>query len=287
MNDPVTRTVIAAVLAVVVCLVALQRQSLSRSGAIAAVVVGVAIVLGGGWWTGVMLMVFFVSSSILSALPSPVPNDEGTGVPGAKRNAIQVLANGGFPAAMAVGCGLLLLPLFSTPSSSSLTSGSAHFLIACAGGLAAVMADTWATEIGGRFGGQPRTAYGFMPVAIGTSGGVTVAGLIATVVAALVMGAMTLALPFPNSKFEVLAAVMVAGVYGSIADSLLGSTLQARYLDPTTGNLVDEPPTRGAKPAHGWRWMTNDVVNFLCCAKAGLLAAVVLKILEYIFGRVL
>ena len=65
MNDPVTRTAIAAALAVVVGVVAWKRQSLSRSGALAAVVVGAAVVLGAGWWAGIMLMVFFVTSSIL------------------------------------------------------------------------------------------------------------------------------------------------------------------------------------------------------------------------------
>lgn len=287
MNDPVTRTAIAAALAVVVGVVAWKRQSLSRSGALAAVVVGAAVVLGAGWWAGIMLMVFFVTSSILSSLPSPVPNDEGAGVPGARRRAIQVLANGGFPALMALLCGLLLVPMFSSPTTTSLSTSAAHFLIAYAGGIAAVMADTWATEIGGRYGGEPRSAFGFAPVAIGTSGGVTVAGLIGTVVAALEVAAMTIALPFPNPKLEVIAAVMAAGVYGSIADSLLGATLQARYLDPATGHLVDDPPTKGAQPAHGWKWMTNDVVNFLCCAKAALIAAVILKLISYIFGDVL
>ena len=33
--------------------------------------------------------------------------------------------------------------------------------------------------------------------------------------------------------------------------------------------------------------MTNDVVNFLCCAKAALIAAVILKLISYIFGDVL
>jgi uncharacterized membrane protein len=60
--------------------------------------------------------------------------------------------------------------------------------------------------------------------------------------------------------------IVLAGFAGALSDSLLGATLQARYF-----NDARQLPTERASEADGvvnthtggWRWLTNDWVNFL------------------------
>ncbi|CAA9553164.1 MAG: hypothetical protein AVDCRST_MAG70-1094 [uncultured Thermomicrobiales bacterium] len=77
MTDWVDETSVRFVLAMVVAggiaVAGWRRRALAGSGAVAAWVVGVAIVGFGGWWWGMVVVTFFVSSSLLSALIRPAP----------------------------------------------------------------------------------------------------------------------------------------------------------------------------------------------------------------------
>ena len=61
------------------------------------------------------------------------------------------------------------------------------------GAFAAAAADTWATEIGTRFGGTPRLVTTGRKVPRGTSGGVSGAGLLGALAGALAVGALMFA----------------------------------------------------------------------------------------------
>ncbi len=242
-----------------------RAGSLTPSGQWAAFVVGTLASVAGWRWAG-LLIGYFISSSALTRLGrdvkaartvSALPESDG-------RTATQVWANGGVFAI------LLVLGTIGGPPVLRLMG---------IGALAAAAADTWATEIGLLWGGAPRSILGFGRLEPGLSGGITVAGSLASALAAAVValaGAALLAPPAPGLERTVLA-LFVGGLAGSIADSVLGAALQSkRWCEQCrtwTERRVHTCQYR-TQHARGVRWMTNDAVNLLATL-IGALAALV------------
>ncbi len=235
-------------LAAVVAYVARRVRSLSRSGAWAAVFVG-SITFGfGGPVPAALLLIFFVSSSALSRVgrrrkAAVAAAFDKTG----ERDAGQVLANGGLAAAAALAYGF---------------SRDDRWLAAIAGALAAVNADTWATELGVLSRGWPRRLTDGRVVEPGTSGALTLDGLLASL-----GGAALVALPAGLASGTILgAAATVGGFTGALADSLLGGTVQAIFWCPTCAKETERHPTHTCgtptTQLRGWPWLRNDGVNF-------------------------
>lgn len=227
---------------------------------VSAAIVG-TIAIAAGWSWALLLLAFFVSSSALSKLgqrkkaqlAGPVIQQ------GGERNARQVLANGGAYALSALGYLVFPSPLWYATG---------------IGALAASTADTWATEIGTLFGGEPISITSGRKVPAGTSGGVTLIGTVAAAAGALfiAVGATLANWPVP------LAAVALGGMAGALADSLLGATFQARrwceVCAKSTERLVHScgAPTRHAGGVAGF---DNDAVNVVCSCVGALVALLV------------
>lgn len=242
------------------------RHSLTRSGWLGAIVVGTASIGLGGWTWGLLVVVFFVTSSALShwrktakqriAADKFAKSDQ--------RDWAQTMANGGAVAGLALLSVVLPQPwLFA----------------AALGVLATVTADTWATELGTLSRAQPRLITTGRHVAAGTSGGVTLLGLAATVAGALTIGLAALLfsalIDAAPAGWAVLAALS-GGVAGATTDSLLGATVQAIAFCPRCQTETERAVHRCGTPTQpycGWRWLDNDWVNF-CSSLAGALVSV-------------
>jgi len=241
---------------------AYYKRSLSLSGALAAVLMGTAMYsLGSAIWFGT-LIAFFVSSTIWSkwkkrAKAEAERNYEKTG----RRDAGQVLANGGL--------GLLLCAAYWIWPHPLWWYG---FL----GAMAAVTADTWATEIGALSRTPPISIKTGKRVPPGTSGGVSSLGFGASLAGGLFIGAAACALllAVPGQAAPDAAATAsriagwagiagLAGLVGSLADSWIGATWQQMYRCVACGRDIEQTRHCG-KPAErirgrpGWN---NDVVN--------------------------
>ena len=256
--------------AILIAFGAQRARSLSRSGAYAAVVMGTLIFGVGGWQWALLLLAFFITSSALSrAFKKRKQGLDEKFSKGSQRDAGQVFGNGGLAALFA---GLH----FFYPT-------SAWVWIAFAGSLAAVNADTWATELGVLNPHLPRmiTNPG-REVEKGTSGAISLTGTLAALAGSALIGLLAVLFPpFPIS-WTIGITVSLAGLLGSLFDSFLGAKVQAIYYCPSCKKETERHPLHLCNTPttllRGWPWLDNDLVN-LGCGLFGVLSALLLAML--------
>ncbi len=266
-----TQLLLGILFAVIVAAAAYRAHSLDRSGAVAAAALGMVVFgLGGLPWAA-LLLGFFITSSALSRLFGKRKHALAEKFSkGSTRDAGQVLANGGL-------AGVFVLLHLAFP-------GAVWPWLAFAGSLAAVNADTWATELGVLSPVAPVGITTLRPVERGASGGITVTGTLASLAGAAVIGLLAvLTMPSPDWPLA-LAFISLAGLFGSLVDSFLGATAQAIYICPNCDKETERHPTHtcGSPTSlvRGLPWLNNDWVN-ITCALAGALLALALALLTF------
>jgi uncharacterized protein (TIGR00297 family) len=251
------------VLAILISFSAWKAGALSISGASAAVLIGLVVFGLGGLGWAVLLMVFFISSSLLSRLfkkrKSGLSNKYSKGN---TRDWGQVAANGG------LGAGLVII--------HTLFPENTLVWLAFAGAMAAVNADTWATELGVLSRHTPRLVTTWRPVEKGTSGGVSAVGFLASAAGAGLVGIA--AIIFTDAApLTVFLIVLVGGFSGSLVDSVIGATLQAIYYCPECLKETERHPLHACgtqtAPLRGIPVVNNDVVNFTCSLAGAAVSA--------------
>lgn len=282
---------LGALLAILIAFLAWKTGHLTADGALAAWFVGTLTFSFGGLALTIALLAFFITSSLLSRLSARRAarvhaNYAKTG----RRDALQVLANGGF-FTLFVLLGWLL-------------AGRTWPWLAAAGALAGATADTWATELGALSPGQPRLITSGLPVSAGTSGAISLPGTLAAAAGALFIAlllslvsslrltspTLTPLLPlgadlaFARTAPSLLfPAVTLGGLLGSLVDSFLGATRQAIFFCPACARETERHPLHTCgTPTHlrrGWHWLNNDAVNAVCTLSAAWLAALPLLVL--------
>jgi uncharacterized protein (TIGR00297 family) len=251
-------------LAVVVAYLAYRAHSLDKSGAFAAILVGTIVFgLGGLRWS-ILLLIFFITSSGLSrAFKQHKRSVSEKFSKGSERDEGQVFGNGGVATLF-----VLLHALYPE---------SLIGWVGFAASLAAVNADTWATELGVLNPRAPRMITDLKKqVEKGTSGGVSLFGTSASLLGAAVIGLPAALL---TDNLFLFPLITVAGLAGSLFDSLLGATVQAMYFCPTDQKETEKHPlhTCGTQTIHirGWEWLNNDWVNFSCSTFGSLIALLI------------
>jgi len=257
-------------LAIIVAVLAWRVGALSPSGAIAAVLTGGLIFGLGGLPWATLLLTFFISSSALSkAFKGRKASLVEKFSKGSRRDWGQVMANGGLGALCAVGHAISHQPEW--------------LWLAFAGAMAAVNADTWSTELGVLSPVAPRLITSGKVVEPGTSGGITLTGTLSALGGAALVGLFA-ALFTAQSFLLLFGIVILAGLLGSIFDSILGATVQAIYWCPTCQKETERHPlhTCGSQTSQvrGWGWFNNDVVNFACSLMGAIIAAGIWLILK-------
>ena len=245
-------------LAIIIAYAAYRARSLDRSGALAALVVGTVIFGLGGLSWAILLLTFFITSSGLSrAFKNRKKEANEKYAKGGQRDAGQVFGNGGIATLFAA------LHFFFP--------GAAWPWLGFAASLAAVNADTWATELGVLNPTAPRLITNLRKVVEkGTSGGVSWIGTLASFAGAGLIGLEAALLNPSGINWLFFVLVTLAGLLGALFDSLLGATVQAIYYCPKCQKETERTPTHSCgtetTQIRGWTWLDNDWVNFACGA---------------------
>lgn len=212
------------------------KKWLSMEGIAAAGLLAIMVIFSVGPVYLIPLAIFFVAGSLTSKLHPKSGDASG-------RNAFQVFANG----LVAV---ILLLVYFMTYQNL--------FLLASFASVAISLADTLSSDIGIFFKHKTYDITTFRPVKAGLSGGVSLVGSLAGAVGsfgfAIFVGFVFLL------GIEDVIWIGVTGITGMIADSILGSLFQAKYI---RNNDITEEKTGQTKLIKGFSWLNNDGVNLL------------------------
>jgi len=224
---------------------ALRKGYLTPRGAVSATVVGSAVAVAHmGLFA--LLTFFFVTSSLFTKLKAQWKREMG----------LKDVAGRSLRQVVGVGTPIAVFAVMY------LATGDSKFLGASAVAVAVATADTWASELGVAYGGVPR--YILAPwrrVERGVSGGVTPVGT-----AASVAGAFAIALLSPLVGVGgPVVAIAALGYLGELLDSVLGATLQTKYI---CGGRITETPSSGCVKRG---FLSNEAVNLITGIAMGLL----------------
>jgi uncharacterized protein (TIGR00297 family) len=255
--------IIGIIFGIIISGLAWRMGSLSTSGAVGAAITGSFIFgLGGIPW-GALLLTFFITSSILSkTFRNQKEAISEKFSKGSKRDWGQVSANGGLGALLALVS--IIIP------------NQPWVWFAFAGAMAAVNADTWATELGILNPQHPRLINSGKIVEPGTSGGISLYGMLSTLFGASLIGLVGAVFSVRGETWSLWLAATLGGVCGSLFDSLLGASVQAIYhclhCDKETERHPHHSCGTATEQVRGWGWLNNDLVNFLASVVGALVA---------------
>ncbi|XP_045136021.1 transmembrane protein 19-like isoform X1 [Portunus trituberculatus] len=266
-----SRWLSATLLPVIVAWWGLRKKSLSFSGAVCGLVVGFLLTLGS-YVFFVNLLIFFVSSSkatkYKSAMKRKLENDHKEG---GERNWVQVMCNGGVASLIAwfyivdCGCGENPVDLIYSYRCSWLS-------VAVLGALSCCNGDTWASEFGAVLSfGDPLLITNLQSVPRGTNGGVSLIGLLVSILGGLLVGIghyltllMLVSTPVMIAappQWPIVLVGAAGGLLGSLIDSLLGATMQ--YSGITSEGKIVERPGENVKHISGAHILDNHAVNLI------------------------
>ena len=235
-------------------LAAFLLNTIDARGFLASTVVGFSIIYGGGLSWFVVVAVFFTLGVVFTLYKYGYKKRLGSAQgKGGARSWPNILAHGGIASAIA-------LLNFTRPTISP--NLSALFL----GAISASAADTVATELGLLSHKNPRLITNLArTVAPGTSGGVTLLGILGAVFASLVIGSIASLLGLMSMRLAVVPICAIGGVFGACFDSVLGAAVQRKGYC-----VICHKPTEALRhcgeSTHvvgGVRYIENNVVNLL------------------------
>jgi uncharacterized protein (TIGR00297 family) len=219
-----------------------KKGVLTRKGSIGAHVLGIYLFGICGWIWGVLVAFFFISSVALTRINNL---SKRKGYHFGQRNIWQVMAN----ILIAVVVSILYL-----------ISDQKVFIMFFISAVAAVTADTWASEAGPLFQRKCFSLSNMQTAPAGVSGGISMAGSMAAFVGSLSVSCIGWTLFFSGFDTKRVLILALSGLLASFVDSVLGAFLEPRL------NKIDyfirKKGTESPSP--------NDLVNFLASVSAPL-----------------
>jgi len=239
-----------------------RKKSLTLSGFILATFLGTLLYFLGGIRFFVILISFFASSSIITKFkknlkekPEEITEKSGN------RDYTQVISTGIIPLIFTVF-------YFFTKDISFLTGFVTSVSVA--------NSDTWASEIGVLSKSDPISVINFKKVPKGLSGGISALGLISSFLGSAFISVIFAFLFYGENKVFLITIISITGGFlGSLIDSILGASLQAKYLSHTD-KITEKRFSGGTENTlkSGLTFINNNVVNLISSAVISVCAVI-------------
>lgn len=216
----------------------LRRGGINTSGAVSGLLFAVILSIASHPFLASLAAFFFTSSRATRFRADQKRRIEADHRGGeGQRNWVQVLCNGGMPTQLAL---LYLLECGSgeRPIDFQRDYRASWLAVGILSSLACSCGDTWASELGSVLGkGQPRLITSGRRVPRGTNGAVTAIGLLVSFLGGVAVGVAYWATLWctvsggeqwtqSTAQWPIVLVGGLAGLLGSIVDSLLGATVQ-------------------------------------------------------------
>ncbi|KAK6631125.1 hypothetical protein RUM43_014221 [Polyplax serrata] len=283
--EPIPPTRWLASITIPLLMAGFKKKSVNKSGAISGFIIGFFITLSSYCFLACLMTFFILGSKVTKFKSSEKKKFEKDFKEGGQRNWIQVICNAGMATFLAVlyildyGSGELAVNFSSQYRASWLSVGILG-AFACSNG------DTWASELGSVLGGQPFLITTFKQVPKGTNGGITMCGLLVSFLGGLCIGIshylviiycvdVNILMKSPP-QWPLILIGGLAGLLGSIVDSIFGATLQFSGLEKSTGCII-EHSGEGVIPITGNQILDNHSVNLLSTILMGYMTPVCAK----------
>jgi len=295
------RFIAGPILNLILAAAAWKKEAVTIGGSIGGFIIGTALFAAGGFLVWVVLGVFFVGSTILSRYKKKMKEQyQFIHSKHDRRDFVQVFANGGIGAVWAVLYLVLQHPMFLVGCIASYAAANADTWASEIGILSKTSPRSIVTGKpleAGMSGGVTRLGFNISFVGAGVIALLFFAGLTLYDIFSIEVFPGILALSsVKTAVVSAIATVIIAfaGFLGSITDSFLGATIQAQYRDEKTGNITERAKQYETTPdslitgkekgknaaskkvknhhIRGFRWMSNDTVNFISIIVASSLA---------------
>ena len=240
------------------------KRALTLGGIFAALALDLAVSISLRNFGFAVLLTFFVGSVIVDKVKKHYKKAKNKSEidrekRGDCRDVVQVLANGLISGAAAV-------MFFITDNRL--------FLFAFVASLAEAFADSAASGVG-FFARRAYDPFRLERCEKGVSGGMSILGTSASLVAAFVVSSVALA--FGEISLIEMLIIAAAAFLGAVFDSFLGSLFQVKYKCRVCQHIVERTEHCGeiTEKYRGFVPISNDVVNFISTLFAATLAAIV------------
>jgi uncharacterized protein (TIGR00297 family) len=242
---------------VIVILVNIKRV-LTKSGLYAAIILDLIVSLTLGNEGFILLLSFLLLGVIVDKIKNHKKQKDVISKKGDCRDHVQVIANGLVPMVMAL--------LYSVTYRH-------FFAVAYVAALAEALADTSSSGFG-VFSKSTYDIFKMRKCKCGLSGGMSLAGTIASVVGAFLISGLALALGAVDLKLFFIVAL--SAFAGGVFDSFLGSVFQIKFKCNICGETVEREVHCGnpAEKISGFSFFDNDVVNLFGTAFSAVLSIV-------------
>ena len=194
------------------CFLLFKFNILTRRGTFLAFLLGFYLAGIKGWPWLMPVLLFFLSSAAFTKLQHAIKVVEKKPTP---RNAWQVIAN---------------IIWAITSSALFLFTRNEIFILFFIAFVAAVTADTWASEIGPLLNKRCFSLSKMRTVPAGTNGGISFFGSVAALSGATIISSLSYYVFFGSWHWDIIAIISVSAFIACFADSLLGTFVEDKML---------------------------------------------------------